>query len=120
MLKEVYEMALKTNKQLMLLFKLVFVGMLILTGILFASSGKHVYASSCGTDYHGNYTCDDGGYDWIGPDSVMCPQTYYKCRKTRDLVYFYDNPPSHMYVGPSSPGDIVCYPPSRNCPGYCN
>ena len=113
-------MALTTNKQLTLLFKLVLVGMFILVGVLFASSSQYAYASSCGTDYHGNYTCENGGHAWIGMDTITCPVTLYLAQKTLDRVYLYDNPLSHMYGGAAGTGGFACIPLSNNCPSYCN
>jgi hypothetical protein len=112
-------MALTINKQLTLLFKLVFVVMLILVGVFFASNSEYVYASSCGTDYHATYTCENGGHDWIGMNTIACPTTWYLAQKTLDRVYYYGNPPSHKYGGAAGTGDIACVPLPNNCPSYC-
>ncbi len=110
-------MVLTTNARLTLLSKLIFVGMFILTSILFASNSKQVYASSCGIDYHANYTCKNGTYLEIWPDPT-CPGAA-KVNAYLDRVYLYDTPLSHKYMG-SAGQSPECTPLSSNCPSYCN
>lgn len=111
-------MKLIPDRRVTLLLVLIFVGSLSLIGILFASNVERVYASSCGTDYRANYTCEHS-YDWIGSNSIKCPHTHYEMRKTIHHVYLYDNPLTHRLT--NSWQAFLCAPCAHNCPpSYCN
>ncbi len=114
-------MTLTPGKLSNALFKLALAGMLILAGILLTGSRVQVYATSCGTDYHGNYTCQNGGHDWIQCSYPPCAPSYCQVQPTLDLVYIYDNPLSFGYGGSGGVGPVVCeHLISNNCPAYCN